>query len=359
MATFDVLLPVKNGEAYLAEALDSIRQQSFRDWRTIVLDHGSSDGSLHIASRYAAIDPRIVVRTFPDAQGLSGLLNRGLDLCDCRYVLRQDADDISMPDRMQVLLDIFENDAKLILAGSLGEFIDARGRSIGMIDMPRGTNGLAAAALFRTPVSHPTVAMRLSAIQRFGASYGEDFTNAVPAGRRLSVPNLAEDYFLFGQLAFLGRCVNVERSLLKYRWYEGNVAAKKFLEQMRMALNISRYLTESLSIMHGLKYSDPAPFCNHGEQLIDIDGRQEFFSDWQAIRALLKKAVPASAELDRELAFREVIAVRSRAKMLARFARFSIRNRIYQTDWRTVKSWVTRGMRKRAILTLTSSGLST
>lgn len=49
MATFDVLLPVKNGIAFLAEALDSIVHQTFKDWRLIVLDHGSTDGSVELA----------------------------------------------------------------------------------------------------------------------------------------------------------------------------------------------------------------------------------------------------------------------------------------------------------------------
>ena len=103
MATFDVLLPVKDGMAFLAEALDSIVAQTWRDWRLIVLDHGSTDGSAELAAGYAMRDPRIIVRAFPNARGLSGLLNCGLELCDCKYVLRQDADDVSLPERMAVL----------------------------------------------------------------------------------------------------------------------------------------------------------------------------------------------------------------------------------------------------------------
>lgn len=357
MATFDVLLPVKNGLAYLAEAIDGVRRQSLRDWKLIVLDHGSSDGSLGLAHRYAESDPRIVVHSFPDAHGLSELLNRGLDLCDSRYVLRQDADDISMPERMEVLARAFEDDGKLILAGSLGQVIDARGRGIGRIDMPRGPDGMAPAALFRTPVAHPTVAMRLESILRLGARYGEDFLGAMPAGRRLRVPGLAEDYFMFGQLAFAGRCMNVERNLVKYRWHGGNVAATRYLEQMRVSLNISRYLAESLSLMQGRHCPDPAPFCNHGEQLFDIDGRQDFAPQWRELRAFLQKALPASAGLERELAFRNVIASRGRAGMTGRFCAFALRHGTYSTERRTVKFWLTRGLRRRPPLTLTTAGL--
>jgi len=70
MATFDVLLPVKNGIAFLAEAMDSIVHQTFKDWRLIVLDHGSTDGSVELAEVYAERDARVIVRSFPEAQGL-------------------------------------------------------------------------------------------------------------------------------------------------------------------------------------------------------------------------------------------------------------------------------------------------
>src|SRR6476469_10020336 len=106
MATFDVLLPVKDGIACLAAALDSIVAQTFRDCRLI------------------ARDPRIELHPFPEARGLSGLLNAGLDLCDCKYVLRQDADDVSLPNRMEELARAFEADPALVVAGSLGDVID-------------------------------------------------------------------------------------------------------------------------------------------------------------------------------------------------------------------------------------------
>ena len=127
MATFDVMLPVKNGIEYLAEAVDSIRGQTFKDWRLLVLDHGSTDGSLELALAYAERDPRVQVHSLPGADGLSGLLNAGLNLCDCKYVLRQDADDVSLPERMAVLAEMLDADPGLALAGSLGDVVDARG----------------------------------------------------------------------------------------------------------------------------------------------------------------------------------------------------------------------------------------
>jgi hypothetical protein len=362
MATFDVLLPVKDGIAFLAEALDSIVAQTFRDWRLIVLDHGSTDGSVELAAAYAERDARIVVRAFPEAQGLSGLLNCGLDLCDCKYVLRQDADDVSLPERMAVLARAFEADGALVVAGSLGDVIDARGKTIGQIDMPTGAHGIAAGALFRTPVCHPAAALRLSALHRLGTAsgvavrYGVDFIGAVPRARRLRVPALAEDYFLFGQLALLARCVNLDRKLIQYRWHGANVGATRHQAQMQVALDISRSLAESVAILHGVEQCDPAPFCNHGERLFEIDGRSDFSDGDELLGTVLRKLVPASAELERELAFRRVLARRDRATMAARFCSFAARYGARPAESRTVRSWLLRGWQKQAILRLTPSG---
>jgi glycosyltransferase involved in cell wall biosynthesis len=368
MATFDVLLPVRNGIAFLSAALDGIVGQTFKDWRLIVLDHGSVDGSLELADAYAARDARIVVHSVPAAQGLSGLLNYGLDLCDCKYVLRQDADDVSLPDRMAVLASAFEADSSQVVIGSLGDVIDARGKTIGKIDMPTGAAGVAAGALFRTPICHPAAALRLDGLRRLAerqhvsaVRYGDDFIGALPLDRRLHVPGLAEDYFLFGQLALLVPCTNLDRKLIQYRWHGGNVGATKYRDQMQMALDISRYLAESVSIVHGVEHVDPAPFCNHGERLFAIEGEfdheLDFTQRYAALRAVLEKIVPAGPELEQELAFRKVLSNRAKGPMAARFIGYAARHAMRPSEKTTVNAWLLRGFAQQPTLTLTASGV--
>lgn len=363
MATFDVLLPVKDGIAFLGEAIDSIVAQTFRDWRLIVLDHGSTDGSAELAARYAERDARIVVRAFPDAKGLSGLLNCGLDLCDCEFILRQDADDVSLPDRMATLASAFEADAALVVAGSLGDVIDAAGRTIGQIDMPTGPHGIAAGALFRTPVCHPAAALRFAALRRLGersgvaVRYGDDFIGVLPPARQLHVPALAEDYFLFGQLALIAPCMNLDRKLIQYRWHGGNVGATKHHAQMQVALDISRSLAATVALLHGGTRCDPAPFCNHGERLFAIDGQTDFSDDYERLAATMRTMAPAGPDLDRELAFRRVLARRDRVSMAARWAAFAARHGARPAEWRTVRAWLLRGLQKQPILRLAPSGV--
>jgi glycosyltransferase involved in cell wall biosynthesis len=356
MATFDVLVPVKNCRDYLQESLDSICCQSFRDWRMFVLDHSSTDGSLEIAQRCAEKDPRVIVNSYPETLTLSELHNRGLEMCDGKYLLRQDADDISLPERMEVLKRFFEADRDLVALGSLGEVVDRQGRKTGYIDMPTGPYGAAAISLFRIPIAHPASAFNLEAMRRLGARYGDDFIGVMPAERRLHVPTLAEDYFVFAQLALVSKCMNISSKLIKYRWHGTNIGLRKSMEQLQMALNVSRYIAESFSLMHGVARFDPAPFCNHGERLFLIGDQSDFRHQYAEMRDILLSVMPRSAELERELAFRRVVADRGALTMAARYADFAACHGVRQSEYRTVRSWVLRGVKKQPTLQLASSG---
>ena len=95
---FCILTPVLNGGWRLDAALASVRAQSHRHWRLVVLDGGSTDGSLAIARRHAVEDPRIEVRSQPDA-GMYDALRKGFDAeadhCDLLGWLN--ADDLYTP----------------------------------------------------------------------------------------------------------------------------------------------------------------------------------------------------------------------------------------------------------------------
>jgi|GEM_PF-514110 len=352
MADFDVLLPVKNGIAYLTEAIESIVHQTHVDWRLLILDHGSQDGSLELAQRVSERDSRIVVFSLPQAGGLSELLNFGLKHCDCNYVLRQDADDISTLNRMAVLSEVFLADPALVLAGSKGQIINGEGKHLGEIDVPLTSADLSASAIFKTPVAHPTVAMRLKDLNARGASYGEDFINTVSPSDRLHVPGLAEDYFLFGQLALTSKCINVNQNLIKYRWHDSNVSVLHQSEQLQLAIRISRYLAKSLALVHGTEHFDPASLCNHADQLAELgemNGQVDFTKEYQAAAALISKILPSQSSANRELAFRRVISIRSIPTMASRSLTFATRFAYRKSELRTVKAWMLRGVRRANI----------
>lgn len=342
MATIDVLLPVKNGIDFLAASLDSICAQTFKDWRLLVLDHGSTDGSLEMAEDYHRRDARIQVHSFPEAEGLAGLLNRGLDISDCQYVMRHDADDVCFVDRMETVLAAFKRQPECIAISGQSSVIDGTGAVTGNIRMPIGRHRVAAASFFRNPITHPAATMNFAEVQKLGVRYGVDFLNVLPADKRIQVNSLAEDYFLFGQLAILGKCTNVPSQLIQYRWHGSNVSATRFREQVEVSLAISRYLARSFSTLHGLPYFDPAPFCNHGGMLFDIAGQTDFRDEFEQMAYTLRRGFGASKELERELTFRKMATTRQDARLLWRYFRFQSRNAPETGEWNAIRSWLIR-----------------
>lgn len=342
MARIDILLPVKNGKDFMSEAIDSVRTQTFSDWRLLVLDHGSSDGSREMAEAYHARDPRIELHSFPQAQGLSGLLNCGLDIADCEYVMRHDADDVCLPDRMEVTLAAFEALPECIAIGGQADIIDGVGNNIGDLRNPVGAAGVSAASLFRNPISHPASMLRFDQVRTMGVRYGIDMLKVLPEHKRIEVPALAEDYFLFGQLAMLGKASNVPQKLIRYRWHGKNVSITRFVEQMEVSLAVSRSLARSFCTMHGLPWFDPAPFCNHGGILFDVGGQINFDAEFEKMADTLRRGLGASPELERELRYRKAVSTRNEAALLWRYTRFRTVHAPETGEWNAVRAWLIR-----------------
>jgi glycosyltransferase involved in cell wall biosynthesis len=342
VAKIDILLPVKNGKDFLAESIDSVIGQTFTDWRLLVLDHGSTDGSREMAEAYHARDPRVEVHSFPQAQGLSGLLNCGLDIADCEYVMRHDADDVCFPDRIAAVLAAFDTQPDCIAIGGQADVIDALGNNIGDMRMPVGAARVGAASLFRNPIAHPTSMLRFDQVRKLGVRYGIDMLKILPEHQRIEVPALAEDYFLFGQLAILGKATNMPQKLIRYRWHGNNVSSTRFFEQMEVSLAISRSLARSFCTMHGLPWFDPAPFCNHGGILLDVDGQMNFDAEFEKMADALRRGFGASPEVERELRYRKAISTRNEAALLWRYNRFRTAHAPETGEWNAVRAWLIR-----------------
>lgn len=345
MATIDVLLPVRNGMPYLEDAIESIQNQTFSDWRLLVLDHGSSDGSAELAGRHADKDRRIRLLPMADAPDLADLLNKGLSQCDCRYMMRHDADDIALPERMAQSIAYFSENPQCVVMGGEAIETDAHGKEIGYLHAPSSARAITAAAFFYSPVIHPATMIKLSAFRRLGASYGKDFLNVLPASESITVNRLAEDYILFGQLALLGMCVNIPVPLIKYRRHGGNVGISNHAAQIESSLHISRFLSRCFCRMNRTEEFDPGPFCNHADYVFDLQ-RTDYSADFERMARSLWRGLGPSAELARELAFRRVLAKRQYIPMLYRFLEFQLRYTALPPERRTVRNWLLRNVRR-------------
>ncbi len=119
MAVVSVVTPVYNGEAYLAQCIESVLGQSFADWEYVIVDNCSSDRSRRIAERYAG-DPRIRIYSNPEVLPVISSFNRAATLVspDARYLKFVCADDLLFPDCLKLMVEVAESNPTVKLVGA-------------------------------------------------------------------------------------------------------------------------------------------------------------------------------------------------------------------------------------------------
>lgn len=111
-----IIVPVYNAEKYLCQCLDSILNQSFKDFELLLIDDGSKDGSGRICDEYAEKDKRISV-WHQENQGVSVARNVGLEHAQGEWIYFPDSDDIVMIDAFSMMMSIIEEDTYYVMCG--------------------------------------------------------------------------------------------------------------------------------------------------------------------------------------------------------------------------------------------------
>ncbi|MFM7428014.1 MAG: glycosyltransferase family 2 protein [Elainella sp.] len=216
-----VLLPVYNGEPYLAEAVESILHQSFSDFELLIIDDGSQDRSGQILQAYAQRDTRIRLIRRAN-RGLIATLNEMLDLAQGEFLARMDADDIATPDRLALQVQFLQQHPQVVCVGGAFDLIDAQGQVVQQVPMPEQNAEIQQMLLIgRTIINHPCALIRSSALRQIG---GYD-----PTMRTV------EDLDMLLKLGEIGELANLPDTVLQYRFHFGSVSAQNMLFQSQMA----------------------------------------------------------------------------------------------------------------------------
>lgn len=212
--TVSVGLPVFNGENYLAEAVESILSQTFRDFELIICDNASTDDTEEIARRFAARDNR--VRYHRNATNIGGARNQKLavDLSRGRYVRLAAHDDLIAPTFLEECVQELENRPDVIICFSGTIVIDKDGNRAGAYQSTRGTAN-------RPSKRFAELAFR---VHNCDAIYGVMRTDVLRQAKPLSNYIDADKVFLSG-LAMQGRFHAIDRPLFYKRFHPKNYVA--------------------------------------------------------------------------------------------------------------------------------------
>ena len=219
-----VLMSVFNGSGHLGPAIESILNQTFSDFEFLILDDGSTEPIVEQILDYKDDRVRIIRQ---ENIGLTKSLNRGIILAGCDYVARMDADDISLPDRLQQQFDIISRVHSIDLIGTFFEIMDER------------KNTIEKKVLITDPI------YRLWRLQ-FHNNYGHGTmmfrkASVIRAGMYDSRLRFAQDYDLWSRISRKDNTHVIPEFLYQYRVDSKGPQAsvKNYDDQLRSAIWIS------------------------------------------------------------------------------------------------------------------------
>jgi glycosyltransferase involved in cell wall biosynthesis len=234
-----VLMSVYNGSQYLREAIDSILTQTFSDFEFILIDDCSTDNSWEILTSYASHDSRIILIQNKENLGLTKSLNKGLKIARGKYIARQDADDVSLPLRLEKQVSCIDKKSEVGLVSCNLEMIDASGDTKFLFQVDCDSDLIAWYLLFYNYIGgHSQVLFRKKLALDLGG-YCEEY-------------RYTQDYELWSRMIKTSKFSILPEILLKHRIHSNRISNHKAAEQenyliQRIQNNISELTNQDIS----------------------------------------------------------------------------------------------------------------
>ena len=231
-----LIMSVYNGEDYLAEAIDSVLNQTFRDFEFIVINDCSTDGTLEILNRYANADARVKVYNNEVNLRLPSSLNKAISYATGKYIARMDADDICMPDRLEKQFKFMEEKPNVALSSCRFMTLKNGAVSSGGGGAKCDKESIKALLLVTNPILHPGIIAKTEVIRKL--CYDKNFT-------------CTEDLELWTRFVSEGYDVEImPEYLMIYRLHDKQITETTLEKQHREVVTVQRkYYAKFLQVM--------------------------------------------------------------------------------------------------------------
>jgi glycosyltransferase involved in cell wall biosynthesis len=216
-----IIMPVWNGEQFLAAAMDSLLAQTFTEFELLVIDDGSTDRTPEILR--GCTDPRLRVLRLNHG-GIVVALNHGLSQARADWVARLDADDISEPRRLELQWQAVNRNPGVVLCHAAVNCFGAGGTAAGEARLPRSRSFTALRLCYQCPIVHSTVLFKKVAVLAVGGYLPEE--------------RHAEDFSLWGRLLEQGEFIGLPEKLVRFRVHDQSVSRQNLEVQQALARNI-------------------------------------------------------------------------------------------------------------------------
>ena len=235
MNVLSVIMTSYNCAQYIHDAITSILSQSFKEFEFIIVDDGSTDGTVELIKTFK--DTRI--RLFPcEHQGRAAALNYALAQAQGDLIAFMDADDISLPERLEKQFQLLRQDPDIGIVSSWYQLIDQNGvQSRVMRKLPERHTQIEYEMTIHCSSCFPAVMVRREVAQIVGG-----FCTGYQSG---------VDFDFFLRLLPVCKFYNIQKSLLLHRIHSSSISARRRQEHRMNTLNLStRYLNACLEQTH-------------------------------------------------------------------------------------------------------------
>lgn len=282
-----IIMSVYNGEDYLAEAINSVLNQTFTDWELIVINDCSTDRTPELLSQYAAQDARVRVYTNEVNLRLPSSLNKAMTYARGKYIARMDADDICLPDRLEKQFAFMEENPEVALSSC--RFMTLKNGVIasGGCGSKWDHDSVKALLLVTNPILHPGIIAKADVIKSLG--YDKTFT-------------CTEDMELWTRFVMAGYKVqNLQEYLMIYRLHDKQITATTLERQRKEIIAIQkiyygRFLEEMseqqaqfyISGVYFREQNDVRRFCDFCKWIKSVNAKTRSFDSKSLNYALLE-----------------------------------------------------------------------
>ncbi len=221
-----VIMSVFNGQRYVKESVKSILGQSFKDFEFIIVNDGSADRTGEILENFSQQDSRIKVISNSVNIGLTKSLNKAIKIAQGEYIARQDADDISLPERIAKQVAFLETHQEIKVLGTFGYAINKDGKILRKEILPVLSQEIKKHLIKANPFIHTSVMIRKETLDKV-QGYNEDF-------------KVIQDYELWFRILKDEKGENLPFFLVKKRYQPEMVSFKDNRKQLEYIILLKK-----------------------------------------------------------------------------------------------------------------------
>jgi glycosyltransferase involved in cell wall biosynthesis len=247
-----VVLPVRNGEATIREAVESILDQTLRTIELIIVDDASTDGTPRVLA--SLDDPRVRVITNAEHQGLVASLHRGIDAARSDVIARMDADNRAYPQRLERQYELLRARPDVGLVATAYDRVDVEGRLLHSVRIRPDHGSVVFRLAFGDCIAHSTVMFRRDVVRAVGGYSNYEFP--------------AEDYGLWLRMVDLTQVATITSAEVAAHASPSGISATLATEQRERTFELAAAAIERLTgrrpprrLVVGLVFRDPPLDC--------------------------------------------------------------------------------------------------